>query len=157
MTEKRRNNKSLSLISIKREYRIAKRKLLFASCSTFASSTLRTITVNKFRPSHSVYNSWHQRRDDGLLGWQQLWSEAKVVQEAVLIFEKKTEHLLTGGPCGNISMWQQNDNFYTVFTGNDGSILLGFRDMTRGLRTDRLRTDGPTNDCKQCISGGEAE
>ena len=45
-----------------------------ASCST-----QRTIIVfNKFRASHSVYNSWqHRRCNDGLYGLQQLSSDAK--------------------------------------------------------------------------------
>ena len=33
------------------------------------------------------YNSWqHQRWDDGLVGWQHLWSDAKAEQESILIF-----------------------------------------------------------------------
>ena len=60
-----------------------------ASCSTVASSTQRaTIVNNKFRPSHSVYNSWqHLRCEDGpaQLKTAVIWRQ--VEQEAALIFE----------------------------------------------------------------------
>jgi len=68
------------------EHRTAERSWS-ASCSTLASWTQQTMIMNnRFRASHSVYNSrQHRRWDDGLLRWQQLWSDAKIQQEAVLV------------------------------------------------------------------------
>jgi len=69
------------------------------SCATFLLYQLKYCSAKRrFRPSHSVYNSWqHLRCDEGLLGWQQLWSD-QVEQETMLIFEhihySKPEYLL---------------------------------------------------------------
>jgi len=67
-----------------------------------------------------------------------LWSDAKVEQKAVLIFENifylKPEYLpkmtFEGG---NII---SGANFCIVFHSNYGPILLSFRDMTTGRTTD---------------------
>ena len=87
---------------------------------------------NKFRVSHCLQQWWW---DNGLLSWQQLWSNAKVEHETVLIFAHNFQHIkpkyLRGwggggwghlraggiwgrtsrGIWGRIWMWQQNRRY----------------------------------------------
>ena len=116
--------------------------------ATLASSAPRRTMIvnNRFRASHSVYNSWqHRRRYDGraLFTTAVVWRQ--VEHDAVLM----VEHILYrywNPKISPVSVWkiwvrQQNRRCQlpAVFHSNNGPTLLSFRDVTTG-RT----TDGPT-------------
>ena len=108
------------------------------------------IVDNRFRRSHSVFNSWeHLRCDDGrtLLTIAVVWRQ--VEQDSILICQHlkklKPGYLPRGGCLWR--MWMGNriggDNLLIMFWGNSGSILRSFRlndhgtDKTYGQTDDR--------------------
>ena len=85
---------------------------MYASCSTLASSSSSTqqttIVDNRFRPSHSVYNSWQYRRcDDGharlqtAFVWRQVEQEALLIFEYILLKNNISPETAEGYECGN--------------------------------------------------------
>jgi len=110
---------------------------------TLASSTQGTTFVNnRFRASHSVYNSWQHRRWDDSRAWfttavicRQVKQEVVLISAHILYLKPKSPQEASGerSERGNRIT---DANFLTVFHGNYGSILLSFRDMTTGWTLD---------------------
>ena len=111
-----------------------------------ASSTQGTMIVNnRFRASHSVYNSWpHRGWDNGRARFTT--ADAKSNRRPYIctyfVFETRISSQRDGW--GRLERGDRISvaNFLTVFRSNCGSILFSFRDMTtewtidNGRRTD---------------------
>jgi len=78
-----------------------------------------------------LYDQSEQRWNDGLLGGQQLLSDAKVEQKVILTSANWYQNI-SGG------IWRKDLNVATESAiTNHGSILPSFRDMTMRRTTDR--------------------
>jgi len=132
-------------------YRIAKKKQAGFLFDLGIVSTTDDDCEHRFRPSHSVYNSWqHRGWDDGLLGWQQLWSDTKVEQEAVVIFARPNilyvKRIFLQGCLGKIWMRQQNQ-WCPPLNGAPSCLVYPWNGQRTdsGRTTDERTDDGPTS------------